>query len=72
MPKPQKYRDVVKVLRANRWVLLRTGRGSHELWGTEDGSVREVRSNHGPGGEISAGVVGKLAKKLTDVPDNWR
>jgi predicted RNA binding protein YcfA (HicA-like mRNA interferase family) len=72
MPKPQKYRDVVKVLRANGWVLLRTGRGSHELWGPPDGSVHEVVSNHGPGGEISAGVVGKLLRKLPTTPDNWR
>jgi hypothetical protein len=34
--------------------------------------VYEVVSNHGPGGEISAGVVGKLLRKLPTAPDNWR
>lgn len=72
MPKPQKYRDVVKVLRHNGWVLIRQGKGSHELWGLPDASVVEPISNHGPGGEISAGVIGKLIKKLGDTPQSWR
>ena len=72
MPKPQKYRDVIKVAEANGWVLLRRGKGSHELWGLPDGSVFEAISNHGSGSEISAGVVGKLIKKLPDTPQSWR
>ena len=72
MPRPQKYRDVVRVLRANGWVLLRSGKGSHELWGLPGGSVYEAVSNHGPGAEISAGVIGKLIRKLPQTPRSWR
>ncbi len=26
------YRDLVKILRANGYALVRTGKGSHEIW----------------------------------------
>jgi predicted RNA binding protein YcfA (HicA-like mRNA interferase family) len=26
------YRDLVKILRANGYTLVRTGKGSHEIW----------------------------------------
>ncbi|WP_461514993.1 type II toxin-antitoxin system HicA family toxin [Rathayibacter agropyri] len=69
MPKPQKYRDVVKVLRASGWVVLRQGKGSHELWGLPDQSVRETIAHHD---EVSAGVIRQLMRKLPAVPQEWR
>ena len=48
MPTPQKYRDVVKFLKSQGWVLLRQGRGSAELWGLEDESVKESMSPRMP------------------------
>lgn len=69
VPKPQKYRDVAKALRARGWVLLRQGKGSHELWGLPDESVKESVPRHG---EVSAGVIGQLLKKLPDPPASWR
>lgn len=69
MPKAQKYRDVIKVVKANGWVFLRAGKGSHELWGLPDSSVKESIPHHS---EVSAGVVGQLMKKLKHTPDSWR
>jgi predicted RNA binding protein YcfA (HicA-like mRNA interferase family) len=69
MPKPQKYRDVVKILRSQGWILLRQGKGSHELWGKPDESIKESIPKHG---EVSAGVIGQLIKKLPTVPSNWK
>jgi predicted RNA binding protein YcfA (HicA-like mRNA interferase family) len=69
MPKPQKYRDVVKFIKTQGWVFLRQGKGSHELWGLPDESVKESIPAHG---EVSAGVVGALMKKLPSSPNNWR
>jgi hypothetical protein len=50
-------------------VLLRQGKGSHELWGLPDESVKESIPRHG---EVSAGVIGQLLKKLPDPPASWR
>ncbi len=69
MPKPQKYRDVIKALKANGWVLLRDGKGSHELWGLPDESQKASIPRHG---EVSAGIVGQLIRKLDQAPQNWR
>jgi len=69
MPKPQKYRDVTKFLKSQGWVFLRSGKGSHELWGLPDESVKESIPKHG---EVSAGVIGQLIKKLPSHPSNWR
>lgn len=69
MPKPQKYRDVVKFLRSQGWVFLRQGKGSHELWGLPDESVKESVPHHR---EVSAGVIQQLAKKLPEIPQEWR
>ncbi len=69
MPKPQKYRDVVKILRMNGWVFLRDGKGSHELWGLADESRKESIPRHG---EVSAGVIGQLMKKLKAFPQGWK
>lgn len=68
MPKPQKYRDVIKVVEANGWIRLRQGKGSHEIWGLPDESrAHSIPRHH----EVSAGVVGGLMRKLRDVPQNW-
>lgn len=69
MTKPQKYRDVIAVLRSMGWVLLRQGKGSHELWGKPDGSVSAVVPRHG---EVSAGVIRQLTQKLGETPQQWR
>jgi predicted RNA binding protein YcfA (HicA-like mRNA interferase family) len=69
MPKPQKYRDVTKFLKSQGWVFLRSGKGSHELWGLPDESVKESIPKHG---EVSAGIIGQLIKKLPTHPSNWR
>lgn len=63
------YCDVIKVLRANGWVILRQGKGSHEIWGLPDESQAHSIPYHQ---EVSAGVVGGLVKKLRNVPQNWR
>ncbi|MEO7373726.1 MAG: type II toxin-antitoxin system HicA family toxin [Terrimesophilobacter sp.] len=69
MPRPQKYRDVIKVVKSQGWVFLRGGKGSHELWGLPDESVKESIPHHD---EVSAGVVGQLIKKLPNSPKNWQ
>jgi len=56
------------VLAANGWVLLRRGKGSHELWGLPDGTVYEAIYR----GEVSAGVIRKLTAKLQSTPASWR
>ena len=50
-------------------MLLRQGKGSHELWGLPDESVKESIPHHD---EVSAGVIGALIKKLPTTPQNWR
>lgn len=62
MPRPQKYRDVIKVVKAK-------GKGSHEIWGLPDESRAHSIPHHQ---EVSAGIVGDLIKKLRDVPQGWR
>ncbi|NQX11792.1 type II toxin-antitoxin system HicA family toxin [Microbacteriaceae bacterium VKM Ac-2855] len=69
MPKPQKYRDVIKHLKSQGWVFIRQSKGSHELWGLPDESVKEIVPHHS---EVSAGVIGQLIKKLPHVPQQWR
>lgn len=69
MPKPQKYRDVTKFLRSRGWVLLRQGKGSHEIWGTEDGAMTISIPAHK---EVSAGVVRQLIEAFPDTPTNWK
>jgi len=69
MPRPQRYKLVVKELQSRGWVLLRQGKGSHELWGLPDGSVYESIPRHR---EVSAGIVGQLVKKLPDPPKEWK
>ncbi|WP_343320526.1 type II toxin-antitoxin system HicA family toxin (plasmid) [Arthrobacter sp. TMP15] len=65
--KAQKKRDVLKVLKANGWQLVRST-GGHEMWEGPNGQ-REPIPRHN---EISAGVLTKLAKKLDTFPSNWK
>ncbi|MFK0009918.1 type II toxin-antitoxin system HicA family toxin [Paenarthrobacter sp. NPDC090520] len=65
--KAQKKRDVLKVLKANGWQLVRTT-GGHEWWEGPDGQGEPIPRHN----EISPGVIRKLAKKLSDVPPNWK
>ncbi|MEH3002123.1 MULTISPECIES: type II toxin-antitoxin system HicA family toxin [Bacillati] len=70
MPKPQKYRDVVKFLRSKGWALVRRGKGSHEVWGSADGSYTLILAPHGA--EVSAGQVKQVIAAFPDAPRIWR
>jgi len=72
MPKPQKYRDVIQVVKANGWVLIRQGKGDHEIWGLAEATSPEDKHSIPHHREVSAGVVGDLIKKLPNTPKNWR
>ena len=72
MPKPQKYQDVIKVLRENGWVLLRQGSGDHELSGIPGATSQNNKHSIPRHRDISAGVIGDLIKKLPNTPSNWR
>ena len=67
--KAQKYRDVVVVLKRQGWVLLRTGKGSHEVWGPPDGPGKVTIPHHS---EVSAGVLRQVVKQLPEIPESWR
>ncbi len=69
MPKPQKYRDVVKFLRSQGWVLLRQGKGRHEIWGSQDDERMTIIIPHH---EVSAGIVRQIIATIPDAPRNWR
>lgn len=68
MPRPQKYRDVVRFLRSQGWVELRQ-KGSHVVWDNPNGPGRIVVAAHG---EVSAGVVKQLLDLFPDAPQAWR
>lgn len=69
MPKPQKYRDVAKFLRSQGWVVLRQGKGSHEIWGNpKDLRMMITIPRH----EVSAGIVRQIIAAFPDAPSNWR
>jgi len=65
--KAQKKRDVLKVLKANGWQLVRTT-GGHDWWEGPDGQGEAIPRH----GEISPGIIRKLSKKLAEVPQNWK
>ncbi|WP_206445866.1 type II toxin-antitoxin system HicA family toxin [Agrococcus sp. KRD186] len=64
--KPQKTKDVTKHLKSLGWVFLRDAKGSHEVWGLPDESVKHLL----PTGhkEISAGVLNQLKDKGVPIP----
>lgn len=72
MPKPQKYRDVIKAVRANGWVLIRRGKGDHEIWGILGSSSPIDKHSIPHHSEVSAGIIGDLIKKLPHTPYTWR
>lgn len=72
MSRPQKYHDVIKFLRSQGWVLLRQGKGSHEIWGVPGSSDPDDKHSIPHHAEVSAGVVSDLAKKLPKAPRSWR
>ena len=72
MPKPQKYRDVIKVLKANGWTLIRSGKGDHEIWGRDGANTFADKHTIPHHKEVSAGIIGDLIKKLPSTPTNWR
>lgn len=68
--KPQKTRDVLKYLTSLGWIHLRDGRGSHEIWGLPDGSVRAtIPAGHR---EVSAGVLRQIEHAGVTLPREWR
>ena len=69
MPKPLKYRNVTRFLSSQGWVLVRQGKGSHEVSGSRDGSDKIVIAHHA---EVSAGIVAQLMKKLPNHPAEWK
>ncbi|MFD1200390.1 type II toxin-antitoxin system HicA family toxin [Leucobacter albus] len=69
MPRPQKYRDVIRFLRSKGWVLLRQGKGAHELWGHPSGTPHLSVPRHR---EISAGIVKQITDVFPDAPQAWR
>lgn len=69
MPRPQKYRDVAKFLRSQGWVLLRQGKGSHEIWGNREDPRMTISI---PRHEVSAGIIRQIITAFPDAPQNWR
>ncbi|MGP9503998.1 type II toxin-antitoxin system HicA family toxin [Specibacter sp. AOP5-B1-6] len=65
--KPQKKRDVLKVLKANGWEMVRWN-GGHEWWEGPDGQGESIPRSK----EISPGVMNKLVPKLESFPSNWK
>ena len=68
MTKPQKYRDVARFLAKQGWELKRQ-RGSHEMWGPQDGNQTFPVVQHR--GEVSSGVVRQLQQIFTNTPKDW-
>lgn len=69
MPKPQKYRDVIKFLNSKGWVLLRQQKGSHEKWGDPNDKRLHLTIPHH---EISSGIVKQIIEMFPDAPEGWR
>jgi predicted RNA binding protein YcfA (HicA-like mRNA interferase family) len=60
---------VVRLLKSQGWVLVRQGRGSHEIWGDPDSGGRlSIPANE----EISAGIIRQIVAEFPDAPDRWR
>lgn len=63
---------MIKVVKANGWVLIRAGKGDHEIWGRLDASTSDEKHTIPHHNEVSAGIIGDLIKKLPSTPQNWR
>jgi predicted RNA binding protein YcfA (HicA-like mRNA interferase family) len=67
MAKPEKYKNVTKLLKTKGWELKRQNGGSHELWGPKGSEYTFPLVQHR--GEISPGVMRKLLVSL-NTPTN--
>ncbi|MFD2338744.1 type II toxin-antitoxin system HicA family toxin (plasmid) [Clavibacter tessellarius] len=68
--KPQKSKDVRRFLESIGWVCLRNAKGSHEIWGEPDGSVKlSVPFGHK---EVQAGILTQLQNLGIEVPKEWK
>ncbi|MCP3425592.1 type II toxin-antitoxin system HicA family toxin [Rothia sp. AR01] len=67
--KPQKTKDVLKLLRSQGWGYLRDARGSHEIWGSADGAGKiSVPTGHRI---VTPGVLAQLARAGVEIPKEW-
>ena len=68
--KPQKTKDVLKLLRAQGWKCLRDAKGSHESWGSADGAGKAaVPTGHR---YITQGVLAQLERAGLTIPKGWK
>lgn len=69
--KAQKTRDVLKYLKSLGWVYLRDAKGSHEIWGLPDESVKApIPTGHR---EVSPGVLNQITKfQGVEWPREWQ
>ncbi|HBM5066876.1 type II toxin-antitoxin system HicA family toxin [Cutibacterium acnes] len=68
--KPQKTKDVLKLLRSQGWGYLRDAKGSHEIWGRPNGAGRvSIPTGHRL---MSAGVLAQLERAGVTIPKEWK
>jgi predicted RNA binding protein YcfA (HicA-like mRNA interferase family) len=60
------YRELEKILKANGWFFLRTGKGSHMLWSHDKAVVPIPIPNHGSK-ELNPALTKGLLKKIEGV-----
>lgn len=68
MTKPVAYRRLTKAMRGAGCVLVRQGRGDHEVWRCPCGrhTAVVVRDR-----QVSAGVVRSIITQLACLPEGW-
>lgn len=66
MPKPMKYRDLIRRLRKHNCT-WRDAKGSHEMWSCCEQHTVPVKVET----EVSSGVVGDVISKLQCLPKGW-
>ncbi|MFT3944204.1 MAG: type II toxin-antitoxin system HicA family toxin [Ancrocorticia sp.] len=69
MVKAQEYRDVTRFLKSEGWILIRSGKGSHEIWGDPATGRRMSIPAHR---EVSAGIVRQIIAEFPSAPWTWR
>ncbi|MES7251342.1 type II toxin-antitoxin system HicA family toxin [Cutibacterium acnes] len=68
--KPQKTKDVLKLLRSQGWACLRNAKGSHEIWGRPGGAGRvSIPAGHQL---TSVGVLAQLERAGVKIPKEWK
>ncbi|RLP06438.1 addiction module toxin, HicA family [Propionibacterium australiense] len=68
--RPQRVKDVMRVLRAQGWRRLRDARGSHEIWVDAEGRAKvSVPTGHR---YVSPGVLAQLERAGLSIPEEWR